>query len=236
MNLQQRFGLFHSRPDWRAARRPRRGWQIVAVGIAIAYSPMWLPRIPGAAGIAPGLPGPASSIFWNALAVGGLAVYVAAVERRRPASIGMRKPQGKDLEWALYLFGVYMAWQWLIRAVLPPTADTGTAVIAALPVTAVLGMIVSAAVFEEILYRGYPIERLSELTGRRWLAYALTVPLFIAPHIFFFGVQWLWTAGVGAVVIYVLYAKTQNLPACMLLHLGINLPILIPTIAAHVGG
>lgn len=231
MNDQQRFGLFRTRSDGRVVRRLRPGWLAVALGIAIAYSPMWLPRIPGADAIDPGLPGPASSILWNALAVAGLAVFMAAVERRRPSSIGLRKPRAADLQWALYLYGGYMAWQWLVLTVLPPEADAGTATIAALPIQAVLGMIISAAVFEEILFRGYPIERLSELTGQRWLAYAVTVPLFLAPHIVFFGVPWLWTAGLGAMALFVLYAKTRNLVACMVLHLGINLPILIPAIA-----
>lgn len=203
-------------------------------GIAIAYSPMWLPRLRDILGIDLGMAGPASSIFWNVLAAVSLVGYMFLVERRPLSSIGLRKPCAKDVEWALYLFGAYMAWQWIIITFFPPAPDPGTETITSLPLAAVLGIIVSAAVFEEILYRGYPIERLSELTGRRWIAYAVTVPLFVSPHLVFFGPQWLWTAGVGTIAIYVLYAKTRNLPACMLLHLCVNLPILIPTIAHHI--
>ncbi len=218
------------------ARRMRSAWFIVLAGLVISYSPMWLPRARETFGIDPGTGGPQSSILWNAVAVAGLLSYVFLVERRPLSSLGLRRPQARELELALYLFGIHMAWQWGVLTFFPPDEDPGTATITALPVIAVLGMILSAAVFEEILYRGYPIERLSELTGRRWIAFAVTVPLFVLPHLVFFGPQWLWTNGVGALMIYVLYAKTRNLPACMLLHLCVNLPILIPTIAHHLQG
>ncbi|MFB2586803.1 CPBP family intramembrane glutamic endopeptidase [Herbiconiux liukaitaii] len=213
-------------------------WVVALGGIALAYSPMWLPRLLDAVGLERGVRSPASSIVWNVIAVAALLAYVFAVERRPLRSIGLRRPRAKDLEWALYLFGIVMVWQWIVLTFFPPaagsgTADSGTATIAALPIAAVLGLIVSSAVCEEILFRGYPIERLSELTGRRWVAYALTVPLFVAPHLVFFGPQWLWTSGVGALALYVLYARTRNLPAGMLLHLALNLPILIPTLAHH---
>ena len=219
-----------------AARPALRVWVLSLVGIAIAYSPMWLPRVTAALGVEPAFRGPAASIIWNVLAVVPLLVFVLFVERRPLSSIGLRRPRGKDLEWALTLFGVVMAWQWAVFTFFPPSNDPGTATIAALPVAAVIGMVCSSAVFEEILYRGYPIERLTELTGRRWLAFAVTIPLFVAPHLVFFGVQWLWTAGVGTIALYVLYARTRNLPACMLLHFCVNAPILIPTVARALGG
>lgn len=211
-------------------------WLVVGVGLAIAYAPMWLPPLGRAAGLSPGVDGPASSIVWNALAVTALLAHVLVVERRPLASLGISRPRAKDLEWAMYLFGIAMTWQSVVLTLWPPPADDGTATLTAQPVAVVLALVVSAAVFEEILCRGYPIERLSELTGRRTIAFALTVPLFVAPHVAFFGLPWLWTAGAGTVAIYVLYAITRNLPACMLLHLGVNLPILIPTIGQRLAG
>jgi membrane protease YdiL (CAAX protease family) len=223
-------------PKRRTTRARRTMWPIVLGGLGIAYSPMWLPTVAEMSGIRLDAEGPASVIPWNILGVVALLVWLLVVERRDLASIGMTRPTSRDVEWALYLFGGCMAWQWIAMLVWPPAQDAGTTSITSMSVLAVVGLIVSAAVCEEILYRGYPIERLSEVTGRRWIAYALTVPIFVAPHVVFFGAQWLWTSGAGALAIYLLYARRRNLPACMLLHLCVNLPILIPTIAQHVGG
>ncbi|GLU49103.1 CPBP family intramembrane glutamic endopeptidase [Nocardiopsis ansamitocini] len=214
-----------SRTAWR--------WAVVLGGLGLAYSPMWLPRVREATGIDIGITGPASSIVWNALAVALLIGYVHAVERRGLDSVRLVRPCGTDLEWALVLFGCHMGWTWIVHTLWPPPTDTGTATITALPIVVVFAVVVSAAVFEEILYRGYPIERLTELTGHRWIALVCTLPLFIVPHLFFFGPQWLLYHGSGTLAIYVLFLWRRNLVACMLLHLGINLPILIPTIAGH---
>jgi membrane protease YdiL (CAAX protease family) len=101
-------------------------------------------------------------------------------------------------------------------------------------IPAVLALIVSAAVFEEILHRGYPIQRLTELTRHTWTAVALTLPIFVLPHIAFFGPHWLLYQGSGTAVLYILFLWRRNLIACIMLHLCINLPILIPTIASRV--
>lgn len=207
---------------------------LAVIGLAIAYAPLWVPRVSNALGFALPITGPASSIVINALAVAVLVAFILLAERRPLSSIGLRRPSARDLEWALYLFGICMAWQWVVMTFFPSPPSEGAESIASLPVIVVLALVVSSAVFEEILYRGYPIERLAELTGRAWIAFAVTIPVFIAPHVVFFGVPWLWTAGVGAVAIYVLYARTRNLVATMLLHLALNLPILIPTIADKV--
>lgn len=213
-------------------RRLRVAVPAVLVGLAVAWSPAWLPGLHEAAGLDLGFDGPVTSIVWNAVAASLLLTYVLLVERRPLGSIGLTRPKGKHLEWALTLFGVHMGWSWLVMVLWPRPADVGTATITAMPVLAVVGLILSAAVFEEILYRGYPIERVAELTGRRWIAVALTAPVFVAPHLTFFGTQWLLYSGSGTLVIYVLYLSSRNLPACMLLHLAVNLPILIPTIAS----
>lgn len=228
------------------APRPRRGgtaraWVTALIGIALAWTPMWLPPILRTAGLDPrgplaalGLAGPAASVFWNTLATVFLLGWVFGVERRRLSSLRIARPTGKDLEWALMFFGGAMAWSWLAQLIRPQAApDTGSASIAALPVLVVAAMILSAAVCEEILFRGYPLERLIELTGRRWLAVALTLPFFVVPHLITFGPEWLLYHASGTVAIYALYLWRRNLVACMVLHAAVNAPILIPTIASQ---
>jgi membrane protease YdiL (CAAX protease family) len=214
-----------------------RRWGIVLIGLALAFLPTWAPPLIDAIGltVSIGVEGPASSILWNAAAVTLLLAYVLLVERRDLASIRIVRPTGKDLEWALILFGCHMGFTWLARTLWPPPADTGTATIAAMPVLLVLALILSAAIFEEILYRGYPLERLTELTQHRWIAVALTLPVFVAPHLVFFGPEWLLYQGSGTAVLYILFLWRRNLVANMLLHACVNLPILIPTIASRLG-
>lgn len=57
----------------------------------------------------------------------------------------------------------------------------GPAIAPSLPV--VLVTVLRAGICEEILYRGYAIERLGELTGSRWAAAAISLALFAGFHI-----------------------------------------------------
>ena len=230
-----------SAPRSQRARARARAWVTALVGIGLAWSPMWLPPTLHAAGADPrpllaaiGLAGPAASIFWSLLATALVLAWVFGVERRGLSSLRIVRPTGKDLEWALILFGGAMAWSWLAQLFRPQTApDSGSATIAALPVLTVVAMIVSAAICEEILFRGYPLERLTQLTRRRWVAVATTLPFFVVPHLFTFGPEWMLYHASGTVAIYVLYLWRRNLVACMVLHAAVNAPILIPTVAAH---
>lgn len=202
---------------------------LVACGLAIAFSPTWVPEAwrPDV-----GIDGPPASVVWNTLAVALLLAFVLLVERRPLRSIRLERPVEKDLEAAGILLGVHLGWSWLAMTLWPRyEPDDGTATLTALPVLTVVVLIVSVAVCEEVLYRGYPIEHLTELTGRTWVAVALTAPVFVAPHLVFFGPEWLLYSGSGTAVLYVLYVWRRNLPASMLLHLGVNAPILVPTLA-----
>jgi membrane protease YdiL (CAAX protease family) len=228
-------------PRSQRTRARSRAWVTALGGIGLAWSPMWLPPTLRAAGADPrpllaaiGLAGPAASISWNLLATALVLAWVFGVERSRLTSLRIGRPTGKDLEWALILFGGAMTWSWLAQLIRPQTApDSGSATIAALPVLTVVAMILTAAICEEILFRGYPLERLTQLTGRRWVAVATTLPFFVAPHLFTFGPEWLLYNASGTVAIYVLYLWRRNLVACMVLHAAVNAPILIPTVAAH---
>ncbi len=102
-----------------------------------------------------GLTGPAASIAWNVLAVALLLAWVRGVERRDLDSLRIVRPTGRDLESALVLFGPAMLWSWLGSLVLPPVdgPGRGSAEIVALPLLAVVAMVLTAAVFEEVLFR-----------------------------------------------------------------------------------
>ena len=67
---------------------------------------------------------------------------------------------------------------------------------------------------------------------RRALPIAVSLAIFIAPHIVFFGPTWLFHQLVGSLALVAFTLIRRNLVATMLLHLLVNAPILIPTVLA----
>jgi uncharacterized protein len=212
----------------KATRSPFTGVIVIIVGLAIAYLPQYIRTLLN--GLTIGPEGPASTILWNWLAVALLVIYIVWIERRQLASILLTRPTQKDVEWAFYFWGIAMTFSWLVSIILPPPPNQGIETLVALPIPVLILLIFTAAITEEILYRGYPIERLRELTGNKWLAVLISFVIFILPHITFFGLQWLLYQGIGTIMIYILYVWRRNLWACILLHFLVNAPILIPAL------
>lgn len=199
-------------------------------GLLIAYLPKYIHRILHFFDIQLGPPGPPSVILWNWLSVVLLIAYIFLIERRSLASILLVRPTAKDLKWAWIFWAIASCWQWGMNIVAPQTQNEGIDTIIHLPVPVLIALIFTTAITEEILYRGYPIERLWELTGSMWLAVSFSFIDFVLPHIRFFGVQWLLYHGVGTILTYVLYMWRRNLWACMLMHFLGNVPLLLPAI------
>jgi len=197
----------------------------------IAWSPLFSNRLVHLTGRESAFfAGPQSVLLWNWLAVGALLVFVLMIERRGMDSFGLRWPSAADLGWAVAFFAVATAASSVLASLFPPPASDGMERLLGLPLPVLIGLIVTTAVTEEVLYRGYPIERLCALTGHAWLATAISLVLFVAPHLAFFGPHWLLSQGVNVVLIYALYLWRRNLPACMLLHGLGNAMILFPAL------
>jgi len=183
-----------------------------------------------------GLVGPLAGDPWKWSGAVLVVLVVLGVERLGPSSLLIRRPSGRDLEWVLYAFGGVMAWSWLLSLVAPQEDNEGIATIAALGVPGVLVLIISAAVTEEVVYRGFLAERLGALLDPRpwagWAGAAASLAVFVVPHVAFFGPSWLLHQLPGALAIAGIALIRRNLVAAMLLHLLLNLPILIPVVAA----
>lgn len=78
-------------------------------------------------------------------------------------------------------------------------------------------LVVTAAVTEEVLYRGYAIGIGQHLLGSVWLAYIASVVAFTLPHIRW-GIAHLLPVFITALVLTLLFAFTQNLWACIFAH------------------
>lgn len=79
--------------------------------------------------------------------------------------------------------------------------EPGTAVIKALPFWFRVLIIVHAAVFDEIYFRGFMIERLTEIDRSRWGAAAISLAAFTFAHLGYWGWAHLMIAGFGGIVL-----------------------------------
>lgn len=164
------------------------------------------------------------------LAQAGLVAVVAVVlsialfiERNSAASIGLKSPTLRSLAWGLGLAAFFMY-------VLSPAAyralrrlrlggfDEALAWLRCLPLWYLVLAVVIGGASEEILYRGYAIERIASHTGSPWLAGTLPVVVFALAHV----PMWGWgpalaTLGSGA-IFTLFYLWQRDLVACILAH------------------
>jgi membrane protease YdiL (CAAX protease family) len=151
---------------------------------------------------------------------------VARVERLPLSSIGIRRP-GRDTVLTILMLA---AAGWLLSLLTQPlvraTVDLGnvaavTERILALPLWLRAFIAATSGFAEEILYRGYAIERLSTFTGRRWLGASLAALIFGLAHIPIWGVPFALAADLPfGVLMTVSYVWRRDLIANGALHSG----------------
>lgn len=159
-------------------------------------------------------------IVWAWVAV--ILLYVVRVERRPLSSIGFRAVGVKDgiigfLTGIVILAGLAFVY-YVVFPALHWTENTQVASLSALPYWLNVLIVVRAAVSEEILFRGYPMERLQELTGSRAVAGMVTCTVFTLDHISFWGWHHIFIAGLAGVVLTVLYLWRRNVWVNMIAH------------------
>ncbi|HZM85241.1 MAG TPA: CPBP family intramembrane glutamic endopeptidase [Blastocatellia bacterium] len=158
----------------------------------------------------------------------GLGVFIVLLVRRGEhlplSSIGLKRPGWSTAVTALLLF---LAGFWLLPIVTNPMvkawgregADAGIAQLAVLPAWFRVILGATGGIVEETLYRGYAVERLTMLTGRRWLGAGLATLAFAAAHIPAWGIGFALTADLPAGILLVaFYLWRRDLIANMLAH------------------
>lgn len=85
-----------------------------------------------------------------------------------------------------------------------------------------LAIVGTAVIVEEILWRGYPIERLTELTGRLWVGAGISGLVFLAVHYPAWGLAGAIPQAVFTVVLVGVYVWSRNVVVSMLTHGVIN--------------
>lgn len=175
-------------------------------------------------------------VLWG-LALGVL-LFTHKVEKRPLSSIGW---QPLSLKWTFIAIGIGVLLSLLVPVLtllvtplFPPT-DTGTVtdVSSRFPWWILLLSVLTAGVTEEILFRGYPLERLLSGTNKTWLSAGISLIFFVAVH----AAGWNLAHIVGVVLplgaaLTGLYLWRRNLLFVMIVHLVIDLPLVILSLLA----
>lgn len=215
-----------------AARNGERSFKIVvglllSLGIALLPLGKWGRDYSGLGHLLGG-----ELLWWIAVVI--LLLYVIFVERRPLSSLGFRRPGVVDIVIAgiagILLVAGIVAIYTVIFPLLHLRMNAGEMKsLLETPFWYRFILVTRAAVAEELLFRGYPIPRLSELSSSRWIAAILSWAAFTYAHLASWGAAQLIVAGYGGVVLTILYLWRGNLWANMLAHwIGDGAGFLLP--------
>jgi len=166
-------------------------------------------------------------------AVAAIVFIVVCAEQRSLESIGWRTSGAKDVvlgvaafvaTQAVILLTVYLAEKALPGALAETRA--GGAMYAGLPLPLNLLDSICSGVAEEIGFRGYALERLSEITGSRWLGAGIPYVIEVLCHAPVWGFHGMLLKAPPLLILVLLYLWQRSLPACILAHV---LSDVIPT-------
>jgi len=157
------------------------------------------------------------------LLAAGLLAITRFVERLPLASIGLRPPTGSSvLAGALAAFVLLYAatpiGSWLVGSLGFADLGAGLARLRDLPRPVLVAAAVTAGAVEELLYRGYAIERLATLTGSTTLGAAIALAAFTLAHWPFWGAGAALFTLVPGAVLTALYVWKRDLGANVLAH------------------
>jgi len=175
-------------------------------------------------------------VFWG-LAFAVL-VFTRKFEKLSLTSIGWNSLSWKSALLAIG-FGILLSvlvpvLTLLASAIFPPSnSGTVTQVVSNYPWWILLLSVITAGITEEVLFRGYPLERLSEVTGSKWISGAVSLIFFVAVH----ATGWNIAHIVGVVVplgmiLTGLYFWQRNVFFVMIVHVVIDLPLVIMALLA----
>ncbi len=160
-------------------------------------------------------------LWWIAVVV--LLLYVALVERRPFSSIGFRRLDWRDILIALGTAVVSVVGIGLIYGLLFPALHlhmnkAAFQGIVQTPFWYRFLLVTRAAVAEELLFRGYPIPRLEQLSRSRLFAALVSWAAFTYAHLSYWGAGQLLIAGWGGLLLTAVFLWRRNLWVNMIVH------------------
>jgi len=151
-----------------------------------------------------------------------LLYWIPKVEHRKLNSIGFRKFPRKYIWIAIVAYLVYVLISTglepglksvglqSLRDLSPALKDYGFPLL--------FGLFLTGTFVEEIFYRGYIIERVTELSGRRWVAGTISWLTFTLVHLRFFGLGPTLEVGVIAAIFVTLFMLARSIWPAIIVH------------------
>jgi membrane protease YdiL (CAAX protease family) len=160
-------------------------------------------------------------VFWGVTLL--LVSYILYIEKRPLSSIGLIRPTWKSFAFGIAgAFAMVAGMAFIYMTLFPMlglSANEPTMVaVKAMPLWFRVLLILRAAVFEEIYYRGFMIERLAEITRLRWLAALISLTAFTFAHLSGWGWAHLMVAAFGGAILTGLYLLRRDLASNMVAH------------------
>jgi len=155
------------------------------------------------------------------------------------ASVGFRRPGWRDALAVVIMLClmaiaiVAAAFVFHARGAVFSTADPRK--ILQLPLVLRVSIVLTAGICEEILFRGYAIERVTALTGKVWIGAVAAIVLFTLGHVPRYGFSvGLFGVAVIALLLTLLYVRRRNLWPCIAAHCVIDgLPLIVAPAFVH---
>lgn len=190
----------------RSSAEPRRRLSGTLFGLALIFGTVaWLAVAGPPHSLTPTRLWLSDAMKWAEATV--LLLVVVFWERLPLRSIGFRRPGWRD--WALIPLVVIAALiaerfigQPILHALGARANLSALDFIHMLPWYQKVSIVVAAGVTEEVMYRGFAIERLEALSGSAWLAVLLTTGFFVGAHI----PAWGWATGIQQTLITLILA------------------------------
>jgi membrane protease YdiL (CAAX protease family) len=199
----------------------RKLWRVTIVGLLLALGGISLPFGTWDGALTGVGPMAANELVYWGLVVAVL-FYVICVERRPLSSIGFRKPGVADILLAIATGALIVAMLAVMYLVVLPALHWNETqqlqTLTTLPLWLRCLSVIRAAVSEELLFRGYALERTWQLTGSRAVAGVFTWSVFTLDHLSYWGWHHLLIAGLAGAALTVFYLWRRNLWASMLAH------------------
>jgi len=175
----------------------------------------------------------AGALWIEEAAFWGLAILVVGIlhygERLPLSAIGLGRPTWTSFWWGIagaVAVRITASLVLLAYAKLSGTSlsqefarDLGTVTrLGSLPLAVIFLLALRAGVVEELLFRGYGIERLAAVTGNRGVAAAISLGMFTAAHLGTWDIQFLIVVFPAGLVLTLLFVWRRDLWANMWAH------------------